>query len=480
MPILEVYKLYSETKNMKIKLYFLLVCCSLSFTSCFEDLDDNIQVASTLDIQNFIYRGLNYFYLYKEDTAELANDAFANQNELNGFLDNFDSPETLFDYLKSSQDRFSILVDDYFELENALNGITLSNGMEFGLVLYPDQSGNVFGYVRYIIPNTSAASEGLDRGVIFNTIDGQQITETNFAELLSTNSYTIGLADFDGENVTPTGEMVTLIKAEVAENPILISRTLDVNNQKIGYLMYNAFTKSYGSELNAVFGQFKSDGITDLILDLRYNGGGSVENATDLASMITGQFNGQIFYTEIWNADRQGEYASPGKFDNVIQNGDPTNSLNLNKVYVLTTKRSASASELVINGLDPYIQVIQVGGTTTGKFQASFLLYDAPAPNFSKSQANPNHTYAMLPLVFKTANAAGYTDFIDGLSPEIELNEDYTNLGTLGEINEPLLEAALNDIFPPPVPRQFRRSSFEEISESKASNILYQIMLAEQ
>lgn len=465
---------------MKFKLFLLLICCSISFTSCFEDLDDNIQISTTLDIQNFIYRGLNYFYLYKEDTAELANDAFANQSELNGFLDNFNSPEGLFDYLLSVQDRFSILVDDYFELENALNGISLSNGMEFGLVSYPDQSGNVFGYVRYVIPNTSADSEGLERGIIFNTIDGQQITESNYADLLSPISYTIGLAVFDGENISSTGETKTLMKAEITENPILISRTLDVNNQKIGYLMYNAFTRSYGSDLNAAFGQFKSDGITDLILDLRYNGGGSVENATDLASMITGQFNGQIFYTEQWNSDRQGEYAAPGMFDNTIQNGEPTNSLNLSKVYVLTTKRSASASELVINGLDPYIQVIQVGGTTTGKFQASFLLYDAPAPNFSKSQANPGHTYAMLPLVFKTVNAAGYTDYIDGLTPEIELNEDYSNLGTLGEIDEPLLQAALDDIFPPPVPRQYRSRIFEEISESKSTKPLYQIMLAEQ
>ena len=480
MPILEVYKLYPEIKTMKIKYFLLLVACSISITSCFEDLDDNLQVASTLDIQNFIYRGLNYFYLYKADTAELANDAFANQSELNSFLETFDSPETLFTYLTSSQDRFSILVDDYIQLENALNGITLNNGMEYGLVLYPDQSGNVFGYVRYVIPNTSAASEGLVRGVIFNTIDGQQITDTNFSNLLSPDSYTIGLALFDGQTITSTGESKTLVKEEVTENPIFISQTLNVNNQKIGYLMYNAFTRSYAPELNAAFGQFKADGITDLILDLRYNGGGSVENATDLASMITGQFNGQIFFTELWNADRQDEYASPGKFDNTIQTGEAINSLNLSKVYVLTTKRSASASELVINGLDPYIQVIQVGDTTTGKFQASFLLYDAPAPNFSKSQANPGHTYAMLPLVFKTANAAGYTDFIDGLVPDIDLNEDYSNLGTLGEIDEPLLATALNDIFPPPIPRQQRSINFEEISESKADSPLYQIMVAEK
>src|SRR5210317_2413992 len=106
---------------MKIKYFLLLIACSITITSCFEDLDDNLQVASTLDIQNFIYRGLNYFYLYKSDTPELADDAFSSESELNNFLENFTSPEALFDFLLSDQDRFSVLVDDYIALENALN-----------------------------------------------------------------------------------------------------------------------------------------------------------------------------------------------------------------------------------------------------------------------------------------------------------------------------------------------------------------------
>ena len=120
--------------------------------------------------------------------------------------------------------------------------------------------------------------------------------------------------------------------------------------------------------------------------------------------MITGQFYNQVFANEEWNTDRQAEYASPKLFDNQIFTGEAINSLNLTKAYVLTTKRSASASELVINGLNPYIDMTQVGDTTTGKYQASFLLYDAPAPNFSKSQANPGHTYAMLALEVLNTN----------------------------------------------------------------------------
>lgn len=457
-----------------LALTFLLLLTS----SCFKDNDDEIQPASTLDIQNFIYRGLNYFYLYKADKAELADSYFETQNDLNAFLNGYESPEELFEYFKSEQDRFSILVDDYIELENALSGVTLHNGMEYGLVFYPDGSNNVYGYVRYVLPNTDAEENGITRGVIFNTINGTQLTEENYRSLLSQDSYTIGIATFDGETITPTGNSISLVKEQYTEDPIFIANTISHSGQNVGYLMYNAFTADFDSQLNNAFAQFQADGITNLVLDLRYNSGGSVESAKDLASMITGQFTNQVFYTEQWNEDRQDQYAEDGKFDTTLRNGEAINSLNLSTVYVLTTTRSASASELVINGLDPYINVVQVGTETTGKFQASFLLYDAPAPTFSRSQANPNHTYAMLPLVFKTANAVGNTDFIDGLLPDITVEEDYSNLGVLGEPTEPLLAAALQAIAPVPgLPTFFPSKGYQELSEQKELQPLYQLMI---
>lgn len=463
---------------MKIKFFIPFLALSLLLTSCFEDMDDNIQPATTIDIQNFIYRGLNYYYLYKADTPELANEAFGNQTELNDFLNNYETPETLFDYLLSSQDRFSNLFSDFRVIEDALNGIGLSNGMEYGLVFYPDNSGNVFGYVRYVSPNTDAEAKGLQRGDLFTTVDGQQITENNFSDLLAPNSYTIGLATSDGTNFLPTGETVALTKTEYNENPVFKVKTIDVNGEKIGYLMYNSFIRNYDIQLNDAFAKFKADGVTNLVVDLRYNGGGAVETATDMASMITGQFNGQVFYKEFWNADRQAANASDGLFDGSISNGTPTNSLNLSNVYILTTRRTASASELVINGLKPYINTVQVGDLTTGKFQASFLLYDAPAPNFSRQQANPSHYYAMLPLVFKTSNAAGNTDYGDGLFPQILLRENYFDLGQLGDENEPLLAAALFKIAGRPMPVSKAFNELEEVSDSNANSPINGKMIA--
>ncbi|PKP24178.1 MAG: peptidase S41 [Bacteroidetes bacterium HGW-Bacteroidetes-2] len=467
-------------KNFKIGVLALVVI--FSFMSCFEDLDDNLQPASTLDIQNFIYKAMNIWYLYKPDVPDLANDRFATQDELDTFLNTFSTPEDLFDGLVAQNiDRFSFMVSDYRELEAALAGISVSNGMEFGLVFFPNSQTNVFGYVRYIIPNSDAAAKGLHRGVIFNTINGAQITIDNFRLLNTLTSYDIGLATFDGATITPTGETVSLNKAELVENPIHLATTLNINGQNIGYLMYNGFTADFDTQLNASFGQFKADAISDLIIDLRYNGGGSILTAIEMASMVTGQFTGQVFSTEVWNPEIQAVFEADNpeqlinRFTNTIRTGAAINSLNLNRLYVLTSARTASASELVINGLNPYIEVIQVGSTTTGKFQASTTFYDSPAPNFRRQDANPSHFYAIQPLIFTTANAIGTTGFVDGLPPTIELFEDYSNLGVLGDVNEPLLEAALGAIFGRAPKSQFSVER-KEVGNSKMGLPVYERM----
>ncbi|MDC7999059.1 S41 family peptidase [Gilvibacter sediminis] len=440
------------------KLSLLSAAVLLVFTTvaCFEDQDDNLtningNVAFT--INDFIWNGLNAFYLYKDDVPNLANDRFATVEEKSAFTASYPSPEAIFDDLlfqPGTVDRFSFLVDDYIALEQQFQGITKNNGMEFGLVFYPDSEFEIFGYVRYVLPGTSAEAEGLTRGVVFNTVNGQQINNDNFRGLFSADTYTIGLATFDGDTVTPTGEEVTLTKAEYTENPILVAETLNVSGQNIGYLMYNGFTSNFDEQLNDAFGQFAANGITDLVLDLRYNPGGSVLSAISLSSMITGQFTGEIFTTEQWNNDNQAFFEANdperlvNRFRNDTRNGTSLNSLNLTNVYILTTRRSASASELVINGLDPWINVVQIGGTTTGKFTASTTLYDSE--NFGRTGANPDHTYAMQPLILKSLNADGVTDYFDGLVPDTELREDYSNLGTLGDVNEPLLAEALNQI----------------------------------
>jgi carboxyl-terminal processing protease len=237
--------------------------------------------------------------------------------------------------------------------------------------------------------------------------------------------------------------------------------------------MYNGFYSAYDYQLNEAFGKFKANGITDLVLDFRYNVGGSVQTAIRLASMITGQFNGQLFAKEQWNA-KITDYFNKTKPEKLINNfvdkidSTPINSLNLTKVYILTSKGTASASELVINGLKPYMNVVQIGDFTYGKNVASLTLYDSV--DFSKQNINTTHKYAMQPIVFKLSNAAGFGDFTNGLAPTIALEESLQNLGTLGEVTEPLLKAAIANINGISTAKlaQKNKSKFEFYGDSKS------------
>ncbi|WP_031425786.1 S41 family peptidase [Flavimarina sp. Hel_I_48] len=443
------------------KLPQLLVMCFFIAltTSCSKDRDDEIQpVAESLEVENFIYSAMNIWYLYKPNVPALADDRFANQEELDAYLNGFETPELLFyEGVKAPEplDRFSIITPDYRELERSFAGVSLNNGMDFGLGRISDGSNQLVGFVRYVLPNTSAEAQGVERGMLFTQIDGNPLTLDNYRELLAQTSYEITVADINSNNeITETGQTISLTKEEYTENPIFIIKTFDnIGGQKVGYLMYNSFTANFDEELNNTFADLKASGINELILDLRYNSGGSVRSATDLAAMITGQFAGEVFSTEVFNPQLQAIFeAGPdaedlnNRFNTEISGGTAINSLNLSKLYVLTTGSSASASELVINGLDPYIDVVQIGETTTGKFQASTTFYDNEAPRFSRNGANPNHFYAIQPLIFTSANVNGVTGFVDGLVPEVLVEERVSTYGVLGDENEPLLRTALDQI----------------------------------
>lgn len=456
---------------MKIlKITFIAFLAFSLTTSCYEDQDDN--AISSSEISDFVWKGMNAFYLYKDFIPDLANDRFSSNEAYESYLNSFPGPEELFEsliYQRQTIDRFSVLVDDYITLEQLFNGITKNNGMEFGLVRFTG-SDNLFGYVRYVLPNTDAENKGIQRGMLFNAIDGTQLTIDNFRSLLSPDVYSINLATYNNngtaetndDSLESTSESIALTKTPYTENPIFINEVINVEDHKIGYLMYNGFTGTdeFDSQLNSVFGEFLAAGITDLVLDLRYNGGGSVATATWLSSMITSpSFVGETFFSEQYNSDIQAQILAenPDFLVNPFVNEmiktnnsgevvfqQTINHVSLDKVYILTTGSTASASELVINGLIPHIDVVQIGTTTVGKYQASITVYDAP--DFRRANANPSHTYAMQPLIYKSLNANGVTDYDSGLVPQIIFGENFGNLGVLGEVNEPYLEAAINDI----------------------------------
>ena len=431
-------------------------------TSCEKQKAYSIESTVNDKLHKFIWSGLNAYYLWQKEVPDLADDKFANLDDLYNYYRGYESPEAVFEsLLNRPTDRFSWIVEDYVALENSFQGINVSNGMEFGLVQYKNGSNNIYGYVRYVIPNSDAATKAVSRGMIFNNINGSQLTIDNYQALLfsDTSNYIVGFADYNDGNPVSNTTSVSLSKIEIQENPIAITKVFTEGTKKIGYLLYNQFARNYDGELNAAFASLKSENIDELIIDLRYNGGGSVSTATYLGGMITGQFTGQLYSQQVWNDKIKNAFSANSfinNFTDEISNTDVNgtlilkenlNSLGLDKVYFITTYSTASASELVINSLSSYIDVKVVGKTTRGKQVGSITLYDSDNLQRNGNNLNPNHRYAMQPLVFEISNKdnKNYPNgIVPGITlPGVELGEDYNNLGVLGDRSDPLLDRTL-------------------------------------
>ena len=455
-----------------MKKYFFLSLGLLLFMSCSDD-DNGIDPGGTpnpepnVDVtaQNFMWQAMNLWYFWQGDVPDLADDRFSTNAEYTAFLESYPDPENFYYSIcndhrrivgdEAAIDRFSTGEEDYKKLVNSLSGISQSNGLEFGLGLIGDTE-NVFGYVQYIVPNSDASTKDIQRGEFFTRVDNVQLTVSNYRTLLfgDNSTYTLGMATVSNNTISDSSKEVVLNKIEnQVEDPILIAETLDINGTKVAYLMYNRFLSSFNEDLNAAFAQFVADGATELVLDMRYNPGGSVNTSRLLASMIYGTNTSDLYIRQRWNDKIQAEFSDEFLTDYFASStgASPINSLNLSRVFVIATEDSASASELVMNGLDPYIDVIHIGETTRGKNEFSITLVDDRENSFiynsdREGNISSQNTWGLQPLVGRNENADGFYDYTSGLVPDITLSEDLTNLGVLGDVNEPLLARALQEI----------------------------------
>ena len=458
--------IFSSQVLILLVVFSLLVSCSSSDIGYREEIqpatnldtdDVAINLEGELQISDFVWKGLNQYYYWQEEVPALSDDKKNDVKAYAQYINQNPEPEEFFESLKHENDRFSWIQDDYVELENTLQGVYATNGVEFGLLRACQNCNEIVGFVKYILEDSDAEGKNIQRGDLFTGVNGTVLTVDNYRNLLFGEelTYSLNMAEVNDGTLVNNGVVVELTKIENFEtNPIQISSIIPYSpgeteyTGNIGYLMYNQFVLDKSDELNAVFGEFKAEGITDLVLDLRYNGGGNVRNCVELASMITGQFNNEIFAQEQWNSkldayirEEFGEERLVDRFVGFLSDGEAINSLNLNRVFIITTSESASASELLINGLASYIEVIQVGEQTVGKNVASITLYDYIDNDGTR---NPDHTYAMQPIVLKIANNDGFADYDNGLEPNKLVEENIRDLGVLGSPDETLLSAVLS------------------------------------
>jgi len=458
------------------KFFLSLLCLGLITMSCSNDDNDPVveeeeienpveeeeTVEVDIEVQNFFWQTLNLYYFWQGDVPDLADDRFDTQTAYEEYLAENDDPVAFLENdLLFSEDRFTFYSDDYTDLVNSSAGISKSNGLQFGLGLISGTE-DVFGFVEYVVKDSDASSKDIKRGDLFIGVDGQTLNIDNYIELLfgDNDTYTLNMADIVDGGISPSDKKVTLTKFEgLVEDPIHVNTVITSGDKKIGYLMYNQFVAGSEDAMNAVFADFIAQGVNELVLDLRYNPGGRGSTASVLASLIKGTNTNDLLYRTVYNAKLQAEFDS-SLTDNYFvsttgttdgNSGAALNTLNLSKVYIIATEASASASELVMVGLEPYIDVVHIGGTTVGKNQGSVLFVDDPEGGNvydadRVDNINPNVQWGLQPIISRVENSAGFSDYVDGLIPDIELPEDVTNLGELGDANEPLLARAIQEI----------------------------------
>ena len=408
---------------------FLIMACKKEMT---------VSSSSTVseDVNTWIYNTMSYYYLWNTNMPKITATNLKD-DPMNYFY------SILYDY--GNTDRFSWIDSSATNLTNQLNGINKVLGIKYSIFYTDNTQANIAFVIAYVLKGSPAEKAGLKRGDIILKVDDKSITPTNYASILQNETLKLGLGSFASGVFTNTGNSVSVTKVELQTNPILKDTIVKWGGKNVGYIAYIQFLSSFDDSLRNVFGRFKSAGVNELVIDLRYNGGGYVTSSDLMTNLIVKDLSakvGTIMNKKVYNATYTEELnkSSGSTAFNTNFKLENNNLGTLSRVFFLVSNNSASASELVINNLRPFMDVILVGEHTYGKNVGSFTLTD------SKNRWN----YGLQPITFKIANAKDESNYgtKDGFLPNISITDNVLPFKQLGDPYETVFNKALLYISP--------------------------------
>lgn len=358
-------------------------------------------------------------------------------------------------------DHWTQLTDDLKSMTNSVEGLGLTYGYDLQAGRISNKEGVYFLIVTYVTKNSPAEKAGLKRGDIIMKIDGKEITSANIYDAFNTANVTLGVSHLTADGYLGDVEYdVSMAAVDMWEDPILVDTTYTIGEKTVGYLVYNSFDVKSMETLPVVFRKFKEKGVEELILDLRYNGGGFVKTECELASLIAPYASvvaGDVFQTEVFNqtlttawADEDFNTYFSTKFEyktedyNISEDISDAN-LDLKKMYVIVTNGSASASEGLIVGLTPYVDIKLIGQQTYGKYCAGYMM---SPDNLYPASMNVDHSkinnWGIYVMVSTFADKNGHNQAMpDGIPVDIEVDDEVFDGCQFGDENETMLKAAL-------------------------------------
>lgn len=410
----------------------LLLSISTVFASCKDDLSDYQTT------QEWIYHDMVNYYLFYQDVPD--------RSQLNFNL----SAEDFLLSAASEKDQKNGTCFSHIERANTAartastrSALTSAPSFGFEAAIIRDQNNRYYFRVLYIQENSPASEAGLKRGDWIIAVDNKAIGEDGYDRYIAhpDQSHLFTLGSYDGRAFHPTEDLNMPVPRYIYENTLLKTQQIRIGNQNVAYILYNGFEKD-----EEAFSQFFSElcsgsGIDHIILDLRYNPGGYVNTAQSLCTylapaeaigkpLFSMTYNDKVNRTQTYNLDK-----------NLLK---IPQSLSYNNLYIITSSNTASASEIVINCLRPYMQgrLFQVGTNTFGKNIAQTGLTDKTSPGLT-----------LWLTTCYLSNSQGFSDYFNGgLPTDFYVKEDYT--GTLGEF------ATEDDILCRPVFSHIETGSF--------------------
>ncbi len=406
----------------------LILAGSLAFSSCQKSISDepgNPTDTTTTPpsmsdlLKDSIYLFTKEVYLWHEVLPSY--DVF-NPRQFKAATD-LEAAQNEMDALRAYEpnDRYSFVTT-----KEESDGLQTGSDKDLGFNILPAYADlvapldSVRWYVEYVYKNSPAGKAGIQRSWYINKINGTQISNDKASIDILNEIFFGATTSASFEFIAPGDSIanINLSKSSYIANSVLYQSVLSDGTNKVGYFVFNQFFgQPSRDELANVFNFFQSSGITDLVVDLRYNHGGSTETQDTLANLIAPlAANNQKMYQYIYNDSLQA-----GNFPLLKLKGFPDDntlfkpenwtvtyekagSLNLPRVFFIVSRESASASELLINNLRPYMDVKLVGDTTYGK-PVGFFPIDI-------------YDYSIYPISFKTVNSAGSADYYDGFAPD--------------------------------------------------------------
>lgn len=399
----------------------LVLCLAFSLAACggggSSDSNDSgsVNICQRPDVNSQLYCAMQQDYLWYRDIPIGINPA------------NYSSPSALLQAMAAPQDRYSFVLTRQEYDDRFINATFFGYGFSSVRV-----DNNTALQVAYVYDDGSAAQNGLRRGDKIIEIEGSSVTEW----LSRLDAGSASNDDIYGPNEAgvvrnfvwrkPDGTQLTsdFIKAAVTTNTVLHRSVSTVAGKNVGYLVFNSFIELSETELQQAFAYFASQNVDELVLDLRYNGGGLIRVANQLSTQVAGNnVLGQAFVKYQFNDKNSGKNNTT-----LFSAGAGSTVLNLDRLFVLTTAASCSSSELVINSLLPFIDVVQIGSTTCGKpvGQQPDIIAD----------------YVLFAINFQTVNALDQGAYFDGLQPNCPVSDVIT--GDWGVANDPLYAQALS------------------------------------